>query len=125
MQSIVKKNPDAIDDNDYKLEKLFFDTPGEKLHLQFCRNILGVANKTSIATTLGELGCYLLIIKCLIKYWHHIRTEVDHDTLINKTLSLLQEGEGEGEAEGQHNWLSSVKFILRYCGMVELQQNYQ
>ena len=79
---LSKQNLDAIDNNDYKLEKLFFDTQGEKLHLQFCRNILDVANKTSIAATLGELGCYPLMIKCLIKYWHHIRIEVDHDTLI-------------------------------------------
>ena len=56
----------------------------------------------------------------MIKFWHHIRTEIDHDTFIYKTLSLLQ----EGEAKGQHNWLSSVKFILRYWGyMVEPQQS--
>ena len=57
----------------------------------------------------------------MIKYWHHIRTEVDHDTFIYITLSFLQ----EGEAKGQHNWLSSVKFIsliLRDGGyMVEPQ----
>ena len=61
---LSKQNLDAINNNDYKLEKLFFDTPEEKLHLQFCRNILGVANKTSIAATLGELKCYPLMIKC-------------------------------------------------------------
>ena len=92
------------------------------MHLQFCRNILGVANKTSIAATLGELGCYTLMIKCftqMIKHWHHVRTEVDHDTLIHKTLSLLQ----EGEAKGQDNWLSLVKFMLRYCGMGDIRLN--
>ena len=117
-----KQNPDAINNNDYKLEKLFFDTPGEKLHFQFCRNILGVVNKTSIAATLGELGCYPLMIKCfnqMIKYWHYIRTEVDHDTFIYKTISLLQ----EGETKGQKNWLSSVKFVLRYCGMENIWLN--
>ena len=36
-----------------------------------------------------------------------------------KTLSLLQ----EGEAKEQHNWLSSVKFIFRYCGMGEIWLN--
>ena len=49
---LSKQNQEAINNNDYKLEKLLFDTPGEKLHLQFCRNILGVANKTSVAVTL-------------------------------------------------------------------------
>ena len=51
------------------------------------------------------------MIKCftqMIKYWHHIRAEVDHDALIYKTLSLLQ----EGEAKGQHNCLLLVTFIL-------------
>ena len=33
---LSKQNLDAINNNDYKLEKLFFDTQGEKLHLQFC-----------------------------------------------------------------------------------------
>ena len=84
----------AINNNDCKLEKLFFDTPGERLHLQFCRNILGVSDKRSIAATVRELECYPLMIKCftqMIKYCNHIRTEVDHDALIYKALSLLQE----------------------------------
>ena len=34
-------------------------------------------------------------------------------------MSLLQ----EGEAEGQHNWLSSVKFTLRYCEMGDIWLN--
>ena len=120
---LSKQNLDAINNNDYKLEQLFFDTPGEKLHLQFCRNILGVANKTSIAATLGELGCYQLMIKCftqMIKYWHHIRTEVDHSTFIYKTLSLLQEGEAKGLAV-----ISKVYIKILWDGgyMVEPQQN--
>ena len=84
--------------------------------------MLGIPNKTSIAAILGELGCYPLMIKYftqMIKYWHHIRTEVDHDTLIYKTLSPLQ----EGEAKGQYNWISQVKFILRYCGMRDIWLN--
>ena len=40
---------------DYKLEKLFFNTPQAELHLQFCGNVSSVANKASIAATLGEL----------------------------------------------------------------------
>ena len=89
---LSKQNLEAINNNDYKLEKLFFDTPGENLHSQFCRNILDVVNKTSIAASLGELRCYPLMIKCftqMIKYWHHIKTEVDHDIFIFKTLCLF------------------------------------
>ena len=56
----------------------------------------------------------------MIKYWHHIRTEVDHNTFIYKTLFLLQEG---WEVKGQHNWLSSAKFVLRYFGMGDIWLN--
>ena len=46
LSQLSKHKIEAINDNKYRLEKLYFDTPGEKLHLQFCRNILGVSNKT-------------------------------------------------------------------------------
>ena len=48
LSQISKHKIEAIKNNKYKLEKLYLDTPGEKLHLQFCRNILGVSNKTSV-----------------------------------------------------------------------------
>ena len=100
-----QNNLDAINNNDYKLEKLFFDTSGENLHLQFCRDMLGVANKTVLQLLLENWSVTHCFTQ-MIKYWHHIRTEVDHDTFIYKILSLLQ----EREAKGQHNWLSSVTF---------------
>ena len=64
LSQLSKQFLEAINNTDYKLEKLFFDTPGEKLHWQFCRNILSVANWTTIAATLGELACHPLMIKC-------------------------------------------------------------
>ena len=100
-------------------KKLYFDSPGEKLHLQCCRNILGVSNKTSVVATLGELGCYPLMIKSfsqMIKYWHHIKTQVDSGTLIYKAVSFMESRENQG----QYTWLSTVKFILFYCGMQEV-----
>ena len=48
LSQLSKHKIEAINDNKYRLEKLYFDTPGEKLHLQFCRNILGVSNKTLV-----------------------------------------------------------------------------
>ena len=93
MSQLSKHKIEAINDNKYRLEKLYFDTPGEKLHLQFCRNILGVSNKTSVVATLGELGSYPLMIKSfsqMIKYWHHIETEVDSNSLVYKILSFME-----------------------------------
>ena len=78
LNQISKHRLEAINNNAYSLEKLYFDTPGEKVHLQLCRNILGVSNKTSVVATFGELGCYPLMIGSfsqMIKYWHHIKTK--------------------------------------------------
>ena len=116
---ISKHKIEAISNKEYRLEKLYFDTPGEKLHLQFCRNILGVSYKTSVAATLGELGCYPLMIKSfsqMIKYWHHIKPQVDSSTLIHKAVSFMERRENLG----QYTWLSTIKFIRFYCGMQEV-----
>ena len=119
-----KHKIEAINNKEYRLEKLYFDTPGEKLHLQFCRNILGMSNKTSVVATLGELGCYPLMIKSfsqMIKYWHHIKTQVDSSTLIHEAVSFMESRENFG----QYTWLSTIKFILFYCGMQEVWFNPQ
>ena len=73
--------------------------------------------------TIGELGCYPLMIRSftqMIKYWHHIETELDNSSLIYKVVSILDGKQGESR---QHNWLSTVKFILRYCGIEKIWLN--
>ena len=52
----------------------------------------------------------------MIKYWHHIKTEVDNSSLIYKVVSFME----NRESLGQHNWLSTIKFILHYCGMDDI-----
>ena len=122
LSQISKHKIEAINNNKYKLEKLYLDTPGEKLHLHFCRNILGVSNKISVVATLGELGSYPLMIKSfsqMVKYWHHIKTEVDSNSLVYKILSFMV----NKERLGQHNWMSTIKFMLCYCGMEDVWLN--
>ena len=117
---ISKHRLEAINNNAYSLEKQYFDTPGEKVHLQLCRNILGVSN--SVVATFGELGCYPLMIGSfsqMIKYWHRIKTEVDNSSLIYKVVSFME----NRESLGQHNWLSTIKFILHYCGVDDIWFN--
>ena len=63
LNQISKDRLEAISNNAYSLKKIYFDTTGEKLHLQLCRNILGVSNKTGVVATIGELGCYPLIVQ--------------------------------------------------------------
>ena len=74
---ISKYKLESLESNKLSLEETYFDNPAEKLHLQFCRTVLGVSNKTSNLATLGELGRYPVMLHCyvqMIKYWHHIKT---------------------------------------------------
>ena len=52
----------------------------------------------------------------MIKYCHHIKTQVDSGTLIHKAVSFMESRENLG----QYTWLFAVKFILFYCGMQEV-----
>ena len=75
-----------------------------------------------MVATFGELGCYPLMIGSfnqMIKYWHHIKTEVDNSFLIYKVVSFME----NRESLGQHNWLSTIKFMLHYCGMDDIWFN--
>lgn len=62
------------------VDKVFADNsrtsiPGEKISLQYARNILGVHKKTSNLAVRGELGLYPLYVNCIIqmcKYWHRV-----------------------------------------------------
>ena len=122
LSQLSKHKITAINNNKYRFERLYLDTPGKKLHSQFCRNILGVSNKASVVATLGELGGYPLMIKSfsqMIGYWHHIKTEVDSNFLVYKMLSFTE----NKERLGQRNWLSTVQFILCYCGMEDVWLN--
>ena len=53
---LTKSKIEAIQSKRISLEESYFDAPAEKLHLLFCRNVLGVSHKTSSLATLGESG---------------------------------------------------------------------
>ena len=72
--------------------------------------------------TLGELGSYPLMIKSfsqMIKYWHHIKQKFTVILLFTKFYPLME----NKEQLGQHNWLSTVKFILCYYIMEDVWLN--
>ena len=76
---LTKSKIEAIQPGKISSEESYFDAPAEKLHLLFCRSVLGVSNKTSSLATLGELGRYPVMLNCyiqMIKYWHHIKTDI-------------------------------------------------
>jgi hypothetical protein len=47
------------------------DWPQEKLHLHFCRYVLGVNNKTTRVAILSELGRYPLFLKAVKQIWRY------------------------------------------------------
>ncbi|XP_071132876.1 uncharacterized protein [Mytilus edulis] len=60
---------------DISFEKLYSGLPCEKLHIKFCKFILGVHKKTTNAAVLSELGrfpIYFNIIKGMLLYWYRL-----------------------------------------------------
>ena len=112
---LTKSKIEAIQSKKISLEESYFDAPAEKLHLLFCRNVLGVSNKTSSLATLGELGRYPAMLNCLyvqrVKYWHHIKTAYSKDSLVYEVISYME----NNDEQEQYKWLSTVKFILELC----------
>ena len=56
-------------------DKIFSNLVSEKLHLKFCKKILGTHKKSSNIAVLSELGRFPLhfdIVKCLLKFWHRL-----------------------------------------------------
>ena len=63
----------------------------EKLHLKFCKRVLGVHSKASNAAVYAELGRTPLIVQVstlVIKYWLRITNPIYKDSLVGKAASL-------------------------------------
>ena len=81
----------------------------ERIHLKFCKQVLGVRKNTCTAGIYGELGRYPLFINRyvrIIKYWGKL---IFTDNIILKTLyneALININ------NGHNNWLSNVKKLL-------------
>ena len=89
----------------------------ERLHLRFCKQILGVNMRTSNVGVYGELGRYPLYIGRyvrIIKYWSKI---VRTDNII---ISVIYKQALSDCDNGYSNWASNVKKMLYEfgCGYV-------
>jgi len=88
----------------------------ERIHMQFCKQILGVKRQTQNSFIYGELGRYPLKIKRLlrvIKYWIKIincSNEKYVKLVYNMMLSDLE------NYPEQKSWVSSVKALLESTG---------
>lgn len=85
----------------------------ERVHLNFCKKLLGVKTTTSTLAIYGELGRYPLYINRhtrLIKYWAKV---ICSENVIVKTLYdvLLEDNEN-----GSDNWCGNVKKLLEKSG---------
>ena len=107
---LTKSKIEAIKSKKISLEESYFDAPAEKSHLLFCRNVLGVSNKTSSLATLGELGRYPVMLNCyvqMIKYWHHIKTAYSKDSLVYKMINYMENNDKQEQ----------YKFIQELCDL--------
>ena len=90
--------------------KLYFQPNFEKIHLQWCKHMLGTNRRSSNIGVIAELGRYPLIIEVLmntLKYWIRLRN-VDQDTLIYDSYN-----ESKHLYEIKDNcWLRNIKEIL-------------
>ena len=89
-----------------------YDTvPFERLHMMFCKYILGVNKSTSNTNVRRELGRSPLIVSSfitIIKYWSHILNK-PHNSLLFQTYLA--------ERENNTEWIKSIQIILKMCGL--------
>ena len=94
LNQIPERKTKAVANRDKQLEQLYFESPAEKVHLRLCRNILGVFNKTSCMTVLGELGEYPVDIFSytqMVQYWDRIAGKMKRNSLIYKVFNAVHE----------------------------------
>jgi hypothetical protein len=86
----------------------------EKVHLRFCKKILGVKNSTPNIAVLGELGRYPLSVICkerVLKYWLKIRSHP------NSIMFNIFDAECNSiESANCLPWVKAVKTILDNIG---------
>lgn len=100
-------------DNVQNSANTFSNLPAEKLHIKFCKTVLGVNKKATNLATLSELGRFPLhydVIKSMLKYWHRLEN-------LGSLFPLLRDA--YLESQSLHNlkiqsWYGSIAFVLRH-----------
>jgi hypothetical protein len=89
----------------------------DKLHLKFCKQILGVRQQTSNAAVLGELGRFPLSVICkerALNYWCKIMRS--QNTLINRVFNTLTSDDACMNIDRKMCWPNAVKTTLDDLG---------
>ena len=72
--------------NGISIDNIYNLSEPDKLHLKFCKFILGVHKKSSNFAVMSELGrvpYYINIIKSMLLYWHRLENSVNNSLLYN------------------------------------------
>ena len=75
------------------LDKIYRDMHAEKLHLKYCKYVLGIHSKASNLATVGELGrfpIYNFICESISKFYLHIKGK-EPDSLLQQTLQTSKQ----------------------------------
>ncbi len=94
----------------------------ERIHLKFCKTILGVKTSTSNAGIYGELGRFPLYIQRytrIVKYWGKL---LSTDNCI---LHAIYQAAVTQANAGKCNWVSRCKALLYSFGFGEIWENQQ
>ena len=108
-------------DNGCDKSKLYLNSNFEKMHLKWCKYVLGVHSKSTNIAVLAELGRYPLtseVILNLVKFWHRM--------CINTEDNPLQGSFKENTKMLGHNktcYLSTVKNILHKLNLDFIFEN--
>ena len=82
---IWASNTKKFRSSDQTLETLYKDLHAEKLHLKYCKYILGVHAKASNLATIGEFPLYHDICENITKYYSRL-LQMNSDILLGQTL---------------------------------------
>jgi hypothetical protein len=99
--------------NNFQFFNLCDKLPAEKLHLKFCRYIIGCNKSSSKAAVRGELGRYPLLLRIWVqscKYWTHINSK-NEDTLVYHAR-VAQES-----TKAENTWYNNLTHMLQFCGL--------
>lgn len=99
---------------------IYKDLKCEKLHLKFCKNILGVHKKATNFAVLSELGrfpLYFNIIITLLNYWHRLESPDCHFPLLKEAYITSK----NLHASNKPSWYGTISSILE--NLPELQKS--
>ena len=103
-----------------QIDSIYKNLQCEKLHIRFCKSILGVNNKATNFAVLSELGRFPLsynVILSMLNYWHRLHSLDSMFPLLkaaydnSKALYLSQKPSWYGSIDSLSNNLSEVKQI--------------